>query len=1499
MRKPNVRLFFQWSLGILVVSYGLLLFALNNMGMQQRLANLIEQQLEEKLQSEVEIGSVEIGLLNSIQLHDVLLKDRQGKELLKSKLFFCKIEIYPLIKGEVSLRNIALLDAHISLYKHNKGAATNFQYIIDAFSSKDKDKTSKFNLRINSLIMRRCDLSYDEWYHPQAPVGQFTPHHLNIKNIDAILSLKCLTNDSINLRIRQFSAQESCGWKLSRLQLCLAANRHMAEIKDFSLQTLQSRISQERLVAHYDGSSLDKVFNSLIVEGAIEDARLATNDLAHIAPNLHQLNEIIFISTHFALKKGQVKLRNLHLSNATDRIKIDTDATILLPNGKFSSVSANLRNLTLQQRFARDVMQSITLKELPLWLNPLEDIQLQGKLRYAMNHSSFFEGSINSSLGKIDFNTTYWKRNLTAHILSRNLRPSILEQIPNLPTHLNIEAHGHVFFNDSNQPNGHIELNIPEVEWHQRRYQKLEASASFFNGVAEIGLQSQDPSLHLNIDAKAALDNNWHPSLLIAKGQVKRLSPAELGLSKQWGNGLFAFDFDIKAPQLDVKHPNAEVELRQFSLQNVDAPYFLNRLALKVSPHPRGSHLTLQSDFADATALGIADWNELQTVAEKWWKTLLKPQVHSPNPTNYAQVSPTLSKEREKEGELSANKTALAFNLHIKRTDFLQRLFKLDIAADKEIRAEGRLAADGSMLHFTADAPHLRFGTTEVRNITMAARSQHSNFRMLVKALRPMKNADLQLELQAHTDSGRLMTNLQWSELQNHHFYGIFSSETHIDALNINKLKESSLRIKILPTSLAVNDTIWNIEPGSINLQEGRLNINNLSLSHAQQRLAISGEYAQHSEGLAVNMRQFDVGYALSMIGLSDIIFGGRATGQATIRPTELNELQILANLDIPQFTFNNALLGHASIEGGFRGGDQTIFLKANIEEPNISSTQVAGYVSLGRKDLDLHIKANNTSVAFLNHYVDDIFHNIQGRTTGTTRVFGTFKAIDFEGRQHATASLTLPVTGVKYFIKDADIAIAPGVFSVNSAVISDSLQGNGTITGSLRHHNLKDMHFDFAMQGEKILMYDQPQTIDLPFYATAFGTGSVRVWGAPQQLNANIQVRTENNSVLTYVLDQPDDADHQLLTFRSKQEEGISEVNDSLQQTRVNKPAEPTSKTNIRLNFQVDVTPNSTLRMVTDAKSGDVITVHGSGPIQASFYNKGEFKMFGAYKIASGSYDLSIQNFIKKTFTLTPGGTVNFSGNPLNADVNILASYMINSASLADLNIGTNFTNNTTPVNCLIKFTGKVNNMNLTLDFDLPNVGEDEKMMVRNLIASDEERTTQVLYLLGVGRFFTYNYANVADGTKGSQSEIMMKSLLSSTLSSHLNNIIANAVGNTNWSFGANVSTGQLGWSDMEVDGLLSGRLLDNRLQFTGKVGYHEREAATTNFVGDFNVHYLLTPTGTVNLKAYSETNNRYFSKSTLTTQGLGLQIKRDFNSFFDLFSRKRKDKTTIKVKK
>lgn len=39
------------------------------------------------------------------------------------------------------------------------------------------------------------------------------------------------------------------------------------------------------------------------------------------------------------------------------------------------------------------------------------------------------------------------------------------------------------------------------------------------------------------------------------------------------------------------------------------------------------------------------------------------------------------------------------------------------------------------------------------------------------------------------------------------------------------------------------------------------------------------------------------------------------------------------------------------------------------------------------------------------------------------------------------------------------------------------------------------------------------------------------------------------------------------------------------------------------------------------------------------------------------------------------------------------------------------------------------------------------------------------------------------------------------------------------------------------------------------------------------------------MSLKAYSESNDRYFTKSSLSTQGIGLILKRDFTRFGDMF--------------
>ena len=93
MRTPNLRSFLQWSVGTCIVLYTLLVFALNNTRVQTELGHLAEQELGEILHTKVTIGRVEVGLLNSISLHNVKLQDQEGKELLNSKLIFAKLQI--------------------------------------------------------------------------------------------------------------------------------------------------------------------------------------------------------------------------------------------------------------------------------------------------------------------------------------------------------------------------------------------------------------------------------------------------------------------------------------------------------------------------------------------------------------------------------------------------------------------------------------------------------------------------------------------------------------------------------------------------------------------------------------------------------------------------------------------------------------------------------------------------------------------------------------------------------------------------------------------------------------------------------------------------------------------------------------------------------------------------------------------------------------------------------------------------------------------------------------------------------------------------------------------------------------------------------------------------------------------------------------------------------------------------------------------------------------
>ena len=270
--------------------------------------------------------------------------------------------------------------------------------------------------------------------------------------------------------------------------------------------------------------------------------------------------------------------------------------------------------------------------------------------------------------------------------------------------------------------------------------------------------------------------------------------------------------------------------------------------------------------------------------------------------------------------------------------------------------------------------------------------------------------------------------------------------------------------------------------------------------------------------------------------------------------------------------------------------------------------------------------------------------------------------------------------------------------------------------------------------------------------------------------MNIDINATPEKNSVFAYNVANPEVARNNQFIHWGKNALQIRNNSTNIAATEDTDFAQqdkPEIPTDIRLNFFINCTPDASLRLLMDKQSGDNITLNGSGMIRASYYNKGNFEMFGNYLVDRGIYKLTIQNVIKKDFSFQQGGTIAFGGDPYNAQLNLQAFYTANGVSLSDLNIGRSFSSNNIRVNCLMNITGTPVAPKLTFGLDMPTINSNVKQMIYSLINGEEEMNQQVLYLLAVGRFYTQNRNNAEIDNTSSQSKtsLAMQSLLSSTI--------------------------------------------------------------------------------------------------------------------------------------
>lgn len=1440
----------------------LALITLGNTGVGERwLARQVSEQLSSMVGARVSVERANLGLFNQVTLHGVKLDDPERNEVLRGNYISAKIDVWPLLsEHRVILRSVALLDTDVKLRRKADGKL-NIQYLIDAFSNPNDTTPTHLDLTAGVVLMRRCTVDYSDALNPQREIG--------LRDIDLNVQLRHLTNDSLLLRVRNCAMKELRGLDVKHLTLALEAGKKGGSVSDLELRLPGSYVKVPKLTAHYDGGPLnvEHLIRSAEVEPFRLEAHVQSADLAGLLPDkalraLGGENAEADVKLEAAMADQHLKVSRINVEATPGQIALRASGDARLEGTSLAGFNANVEKAEADMPYVGKIYSVLSGKTLPDAVKAMGRASVKGTLGSKGRQNADATFDLLTDIGKAYGQISKNGQRLAGKITCNGLQLAKALPGKNVPEQLDFN------FDGSGTADGKSVagvLDVRHLTWRGHSYSGIHAKGAVANGAYDLQVLSKDPMMNLALDASGDTGlNNAEVKAVIQKWSAF--------LPKNFRD----VSGSVNASLHNIKGgiPSGRIELNDVDVtvnagDSLTVQHIGNLTAESTPSGENSVNVRLNSDFLQGTWHGSTDIAAIKTAA------LSIVNRHVPN-----LIVPQAS------GNANGR---WSFALNVLDGQLLQSLLKIPVEVNAPMNLEGYIDGTAQRALLQMDAPSLSIKGNDLERVRLFAACNPEGGETLLQADKATGKKKMNLNLRTVLNNGGLLTTLNWREPAEQHYYGEVGLLTDFGKTADGK---QTVDMKLMPTDFVVNDTVWHVTGGELRYANNRLDVNSCEVAQGiMQHARIDGCYSrQESDSIVAHLKGIDIEYILDLVNFHAVDFAGKANGTAVVK-MQSGRPHVDFDLLIPRFLFNNTNMGEANVVGDFNAEQKRINLSARMIEQGEGSTMTRGYVSLADKALDLHFQSNRTPLGFLNRFVSGILEDIEGRATGNLHLYGGFKKLDFGGSMVADASLTIPVTRVRYNITSAKADFTPGLIAFRDGHFNDGHEGTGTVEGTLRHEYIKNMRYHFEAEVNNAYVYDVPQQIDWNFFSTARGNGRVVLDGRPGRLQTDINFTPTQGTDFTFINDTPETVTNgQFVHFGSKRQENYlpAAAADTLQ-APATLPEAP--KMDIYLNFNINVTPDAALHIVMDEKCGDVINLYGRGNVMATWYNKGDFQMYGNCLVDHGEYRFSIQDVIRKNFQLKPGGEVTFAGNPMDANLDVQAIYTVNSASLADLNAGANFSDNTVRVNCLLNIQGRAGAPEISFDLDLPNVNEDEKQMVRKLIATEEDMNMQIIYLLGVGRFYTYDAASQSENGLNQLATNSVNSFISNTLSSQLNEMISNALHTNNWSFGANLATGQQGWNDMEVEALLSGRLFNNRLLLNGQFGYRDKAtlATNTNFIGDFDIQYLLTKSGNVRLKAYSETNDRYFTKSALTTQGIGIMLQRDFGRIEDKLKRRK----------
>ena len=1434
-------------------------FAIKIPAVQTWLSQRIASYMSKELNTRVSIGGVEVDLWATFTLRDLYIED----QLRDTLVFFPTISLrnysYDRDMGNVVINNIDLEQPYFNLVRHEGQTVLNYKFILDYFDvPTDTLDTTHTQVYLNNIKIAGGRFNYINENRALRETFGIDWNHIQTTGFDLTVSGMTAVGDSVHANIEHMALNETTGFQLEDLVTDLYIINGQTRLQDAFIKTSRSEIHGELVFAYTSLDDFMDVEHKVKMNHNLERSLVNMDELAYFSSSLKGYDKVIEVSGRIKGTVSDLKGRKIDIrldDHTSFRGNFDMEG---LPEIDETFISMDIDELTTNKT-ELDRLQLPPYDSLHYLHTPANYAQL-GQITYRGNFTGFINdfvsyGSITTAIGVLktdlslkedtlidDYRFT-GKLGMVGFDLGKFYSSSDLGP---LSCDLRVEGKGLQLEDVDAKFDG----QISNLYLNGYNYSGITADGAFRQRAFSGNFNINDPNVSMDFDG--TIDFTQKEPLLHFDADIHSLNLKEVHILEKYEYSAVSGNVHVISRGFDFDHFEGEVILEDITYCSQEKDYSIKYLEL-ISTRDGVPKITLESDIATAEIKGEFNISELGMslfeIASQIVPSFTPPEHHH-IPQN--------------------------FTMELKVADFTQisEIFLPDLHIAKNTDLGLIVNEADAFFEITLASDSISYKGNAAEGITVDIRRPDESFYITVLSDRINTSGSLEFEdfaLDARTDNDTIYTALAWGNDDSMHSGDINGKLTVIGYNKYDFLFNQS--------SLTAKDEKWNFKPdGRLSLDSTAVTMNNFELYRGDQHLRANGKISKDpKDTLSIEVVQFDLASLNPFIG-GNTKFYGVVNGTASVRDL-YKDLIFDNDITLNDFKLNDYYVGNLAVRSSWDKLQQRLRIDGMLEKNMLNGDPLTRYVPLSfagyykpydeKSPLDITATVNELDLGFINEFMSPGIMEMSGYASATMSITGQPEAPQLQADALLKdASIYINYLNCRYYIEEK-LGVEPDMFTFNHIPIHDQEGHNGFLTGQMLHNNFADWNFDlFVEMEEPMLTLNTNEDTNPDYYGKAYTTGSVGISGYGDQLEFECNLRTERGSTLSMPMGNTSEQ-----TF----ENFIRFVNagDTLKEPALN-------LSGIKLNMQIEVTPEMEFQIIFDESVGDVMRGRGKGHISMEINTVGTFNMYGLVELTKGNYLFTLKNLINKEFQVKPGSTIAWYGDPFAADLDVQAIYKVN-ASLYDLIPDPSYQNGQrVPIDLEMKLTGKMLNPGVDFGITLPTVDQVTRSRVNAAISTEQERNRQAFALLVLRRFVSppnvSTEHNSTNALAANSSE-----LLSNQISNWLSQI------SDDFNLGFNYRPGD-DISNEEIALALSTQLFNERVAISSNLGVSRNTNANTtssqntnNLIGDIRIEYKITAEGRIRLVVYNESNDyrMAYTQQSPYTQGVGVIYRAEFDTF------------------